>query len=183
MGGVNPEPSGANPFEAPSAAPGMDRRGVWPLASRGSRATAVSLDACFYFLAFLPGFLAVWQGGEDATLLFGGLAGVALLGLVVYQTYLVATTGQSIGKRLIGIRIVRSDGSPVEFVHGVLIRSWALGLAQVIPIIGGFIPIIDALMIFSEDRRCLHDRLADTIVVDVSGEGDDGHVPTNPWAR
>lgn len=187
MGGMNPE-EGANPFESPTAESQEAPSGPLPLASRNARAVGVSIDGLTYVVAILPmlGILAL--EGEDMMFLFGGLSGLAVLALVVYQTYLIATTGQSIGKRVVGTRIVRANGMPAGFVHGVLIRSWAMGIITSIPMIGGFIGLFDVLLIFSEDRRCLHDRLADTIVIDTqasgasaSGSGD--YLPTNPWAR
>ena len=42
--------------------------------------------------------------------------------------------------------------------------AWSHG-ALVVPFIGGFYSIIDSLMIFGEQRRCIHDYIADTIVI------------------
>jgi uncharacterized RDD family membrane protein YckC len=36
-----------------------------------------------------------------------------------------------------------------------------------IPVIGGFLPLVDVLFIFRHDRRCIHDLLAGTNVVKV----------------
>lgn len=181
------EPGGANPFEAPSVEDQPPTAALPPLASRNARAVGVSLDGLVYLAAALPAVIGVFLEGEDSMLLFGGLGGLAVFGMVVYQTYLVATTGQSIGKRLVNTRILRSDGSPAGFVHGVLVRSWLMSIITSIPMIGGLIGLADALLIFSEDRRCLHDRIADTIVVEASGpdrgSGRGDYVATDPWAR
>ena len=34
-----------------------------------------------------------------------------------------------------------------------------------VPFVGGLVSLVDALLIFRDDRRCLHDEIADTIVV------------------
>jgi hypothetical protein len=36
-----------------------------------------------------------------------------------------------------------------------------------IPFVGNFVGLVDALMIFGEDHRCLHDRIAGTRVISV----------------
>jgi uncharacterized RDD family membrane protein YckC len=52
----------------------------------------------------------------------GAVSGIAWLGVLLLQAYLVTTTGQSIAKRWFRIKIVKVDGSPVNFVSGVLLR-------------------------------------------------------------
>lgn len=48
------------------------------------------------------------------------------------------------------------------------IRRYVLNLfLSDIPFIGGFMPLIDVLLIFRKSRKCLHDDLAGTIVVKV----------------
>lgn len=187
MGGVTEEPGDPNPFESPQTEPVLRPAGQAPLAERQARALAVSIDGLFYLLAVVPGLFAFARPEEeDSLVLFGGLAGLAVFGLVVYQTYLVSTTGQSIGKRIMGIKIVRLDRSPVGFVHGILLRSWVMGMATGIPMIGGLISLADVLLIFAEDRRCLHDHLAGTIVIEagpVTERSGGGDIPTDPWAR
>jgi uncharacterized RDD family membrane protein YckC len=70
-----------------------------------------------------------WQGGWT-TKGFGAFvaAETFLVGTFAYQTYLGATYGQSIGKRLFGARVVRADGEDVDFLRGVLLRTWVLGV-------------------------------------------------------
>ena len=75
---------------------------------------------------------------------------------------LIATQGQSIGKKLCGIRIVDDLGNPPGFFRGVIIRNWIRNF------LGSFIPffsLIDTLFIFSDPPRCVHDRMAGTFVV------------------
>jgi hypothetical protein len=50
----------------------------------------------------------------------------------------------------------------------VLLRSWAfyaLVFAGTLLFFGSILPLVDALMIFGDQRRCLHDHLAGTKVV------------------
>jgi uncharacterized RDD family membrane protein YckC len=98
--------------------------------------------------------------------------------------------GQSIGKMAVGIKIVRTDGSRAGLsrIFGLRILSISLAnfiLASVGRFVPSFLPVlvghnvliilirlvsgalfwIDVLMIFGASRRCLHDRIADTIVI------------------
>jgi uncharacterized RDD family membrane protein YckC len=94
-----------------------------------------------------------------------GLVLAMLLPLNVYQWYLISKQGQTLGKKWLGIRIVKLDGSPVDFVSGVVMRSWLVGLMGFVPYLGGCFRLVDYLMIFTDERRCLHDQIAGTKVV------------------
>jgi uncharacterized RDD family membrane protein YckC len=87
---------------------------------------------------------------------------IAALVLLVVQLVLVTKHGQTVGKRLVGIRIVRKDTMENGgFVVNVVKRGFLNGLLSLIP--GYF--LVDCLFIFREDRRCLHDMIAGTVVV------------------
>ena len=76
---------------------------------------------------------------------------------------LVTLRGQSIGKIITGTKIVRHNGEPLGFIHGVLLRSWLLGFPNYIFRVIG---CIDYLFIFlGRQRHCLHDRIASTHVI------------------
>jgi uncharacterized RDD family membrane protein YckC len=90
---------------------------------------------------------------------------LAIIALWTFQAYRVSTTGQTLGKKWLAIRIVKMDDTPVNFVSGVLLRGilpWFLGI---IPYLGFIFSLTDSLFIFGEQRRCLHDLLAGTKVV------------------
>jgi uncharacterized RDD family membrane protein YckC len=103
------------------------------------------------------------------------LGGLVLLGYCVYSLVLVYLYGQTLGKRTMDIRVVRTDGSRVGLARVVFLRWLAVGLiggmigsftsALHLPNIGFLISLIDCLMIFGAARLCLHDRIADTRVV------------------
>jgi uncharacterized RDD family membrane protein YckC len=56
---------------------------------------------------------------------------------------------------------VRVDGSPVSLGRLILLRNVVVWVLSLIPMFG----IVDVLFIFGESRQCLHDRIADTIVI------------------
>jgi uncharacterized RDD family membrane protein YckC len=77
-------------------------------------------------------------------------------------TLLVARYGQTMAKRLLDIRVVRSDGSKASLGRIFWLRNFVgIGLLSVIPLYS----LIDPLFIFGERRKCIHDLVADTIVV------------------
>jgi uncharacterized RDD family membrane protein YckC len=167
-----------SPDQPPPLAAALDLAA--PLASRTSRLGAALLDMAIGVLFVTPGWLLLgsslvlrlvrgeWPDDIDLGRVGGGLAllGFALLVLFVIQTWMVVALGQTIGKRIAGIRIVRfRDDARPGFLHGVLLRSWLPGLISVIPFIGSVFPLVDVCFIFGVQRRCLHDLMADTKVI------------------
>jgi uncharacterized RDD family membrane protein YckC len=152
------------------------------LASRGQRLTALSIDHLLAFAIMLPAIIATMREllaiadaaqlptqQQLANTLLGHLGdlGLVLGALMIVQAVLVTLRGQTIGKFFTRIRIVRSDGAPCGFVRGFFLRTVVINLICSIPFIGGVLAIVDAVYIFRPDHRCLHDHLADTIVVRV----------------
>jgi uncharacterized RDD family membrane protein YckC len=91
-----------------------------------------------------------------------------LLGLVVFllvQTWPLAKTGQTWGKRVMGIRIAMLDGSQPPLATLLLKRYLPWHAVVAVPGIGSIVSLIDSLMIFRSDCRCGHDLLAGTRVV------------------
>jgi uncharacterized RDD family membrane protein YckC len=104
-------------------------------------------------------FFAVFFGGAGVVSL------VLFLAWVVITFRLVAVNGQTIAKKLVGIKVVRSDGSKATVGRIFWLRNVLNGIISLIPIVGGIYALVDILFIFTERRQCLHDKLADTIVV------------------
>jgi uncharacterized RDD family membrane protein YckC len=76
--------------------------------------------------------------------------------------------GQTVGKRLLGIRIVRvQDDANPGFVHAVLLRSVVPIIIRAIPMFGLGFWLVDVGCIFRTDKRCLHDLIAGTKVVQI----------------
>ncbi|RKI05702.1 RDD family protein [Corallococcus sp. AB030] len=91
----------------------------------------------------------------------------ALLALLVHAS-LIRGTGASLGKRLLGIRVVRRDGHPAELWRIALLRN-ALPMALCSYCV--WFGLVDALFFVGEERRCLHDWVAGTRVVKALGRG------------
>ena len=131
------------------------------LADRGTRFVANLVDQLIVFAPWIGCLLlVVLLGGEkriSPLLSILGLLGT--LGMAGYQAYLAARNGQTLGKRMMGIRVVRTDGSPVDLVRILLLRNV---VPMAINAACGIFSLVDSLFIFGEDRRCLHDHIADT---------------------
>lgn len=167
-----PSPSSANPFDSPQqpATVSPFGGGKIQLAERGTRLFAVLVDMAAtigpFALFGLMGVIIAASLDNDA----GGvmcaicvvIGVIMMFGVAIYNMVLTMNTGETIGKRMMAIRIVKeSDCSPPGFVHGVLLRSWVMILLSQVPFVG----LIDVLMIFGDKRQCLHDMIASTRVV------------------
>lgn len=126
------------------------------LATKTRRLLAAIADS---IITAVPYLLGTVDGVPEPVRVLGVIAS---LGVIVTQLVMVTQRGQTIGKRLLGIRIVRKDTMQNGgFVVNVLKRGFLNGLLSLIP--GYF--LVDCLFIFRADRRCLHDMIAGTIVV------------------
>jgi len=180
LGGDNPfqkghpvKPAAANPYQPPQApAP-------WPvsygqranLASRGTRFAGAILDGLITLAAAIPGFVLFLVGADrnEPIAVVGMLAiGAGILVVTIINWVMISQRGQSIAKRMLGMRIVGyRDGLLPGFVRGVILRVW---LPALIAQACSLFSLIDVLFIFGEEKRCLHDLLADTTVVNVGQE-------------
>ena len=165
------------------------------LAERGARLLAASIDELILLGIALPALLTpiathavrldmpttsapidpllIDTGQMESQLLSAMLSGpgfvITVLALVAWcgiTAWLVATNGQTIGKRMVGIKVVRTNGSPASFGRIFLLRNVVSTLPAFLPFIGLLYQlVIDPIFIFQDSRRCLHDLIADTTVV------------------
>ncbi len=177
-----------NPF-APPRAHVQDQYDAPPaemvLATRVSRLLAYFLDFSPFFIVgivaalMLPGVFTGTFDPKSSNMVGFGLVMIVfflvLIGWFVWNIVLTYRYGQSIGKKLLGIRVVRMDGSRVTFARFFFLRWLAMAVIGGVfgAIVGAFhvkyaanlITVIDCVMIFGTARRCLHDLVADTKVV------------------
>ena len=151
------------------------------LADRGTRLGAVLLDLLAALASAIPGLLVMSGGTNNDDLIALGalLLFVGWFGVAGYQIYLLVQRGQTIGKRALGIRIVDHQTEDVpNWLRVVFVRQMLPGLIGAIPYIGWAFLIADPLFIFRDDRRCIHDFLAETEVI--VGHPEPSAIPTPP---
>ncbi|TJZ79099.1 RDD family protein [Chitiniphilus eburneus] len=163
-----------NPYAATTVDLQQNASDDLELAGRGTRLGAVLLDGLFGTIAGIPLIAAaiatpaMFQAGVSpgAGLMVGIVIGsLLLLAFVIYNFVLVHRNGQTLGKKVLGIKIVRQDGSRCGLRRYVFIRYLPIALLSMIPLVGVIVSLLDPLLIFRESRHCLHDDIAGTIVV------------------
>jgi uncharacterized RDD family membrane protein YckC len=172
-GGPETPPSG---WQQPIAAPqGWEGR---PLASWGSRVGASLLD---WLILFIPVALLIVlvvvvalnsTGGGIVTGILSGL--MYLVAVLFYAPVLMARegehNGQTLGKQIVGIQVIRDSGQPVDigfgFIREVVVKGLLFGF------VGSFFFSIPTLLdylwpLWDDQNRCLHDMVVSTHVVRV----------------
>jgi uncharacterized RDD family membrane protein YckC len=151
-------------------------------ASRGSRLGASIIDSLIIFIPMIPAYAhampllmrAAPGVQRNAFAAWGVIASTGVwfyLGLLwmvimlIINGILAYRNGQSIAKKWLGIKDVRTDGSRVSFARIFWLRNVLNVCISFIPLIGSFYGLIDGLFIFGPAKRCVHDYIADTIVV------------------
>ena len=135
-------------------------------AGRGTRLGAAILDAIvagvMVYLPLLPLLAMTGDSGAGSWALgFMLLSVIGCLAWLSLTFEFVRRNGQTIGKKLVGIKVIRSDGSRASLGRIFWLRNFVNALLGIVPLYA----LIDHLFIFGEARQCLHDKLADTIVV------------------
>lgn len=167
-----------NPYQAPAAFVEDVYVGEALVpADRGTRLGAAILDALIggavvgiVAAIAIPALIGSRRSsGEEWPLLLGMIAllGVGILVPFIWNLVWLSRYGQTIGKRLLKIRIVRMDGTQAGLGRIFALRMLVPGVIGAIPILGPLFALVNVCFIFREDRRCIHDLLADTRVVKV----------------
>lgn len=142
-----------------------------PLASRWARLGASIIDSIIMMVILLPvmyftgGFDGIMEGVQPG---FVYSLGIAVLGIIVFfvinYRYLIAS-GQTVGKKVLEIKIVDLNGNLPVFQPQLVIRYAVYMLPGQIPIVGQIFSFINILFIFTAEKRCIHDLVAKTKVV------------------
>lgn len=145
------------------------------LAGRGIRLGAAIIDgliagAAGWAFVMVPWFSSITQAhlkaaeqGMWAWNPMGLLIGIPIFLLI--QGWPLVTRGQTLGKMLCKLRIVRTDGSKADAFRLLGLRY---GIGSLTGVVSGFAMLyglIDSLLIFRGSRQCLHDTIADTKVI------------------
>lgn len=108
-------------------------------------------------LVILPG-ISIESYYSDTSSLWSGYDTLSVLIGVAYYTTGVSVFSTTVGKRVLGLYVLRPDGSRVG-VGRAFARYWAPLLSALI-LFGGFL-----MVAFRQDKRALHDLICDTVVV------------------
>lgn len=185
-GGWGPGEPAPGPAVPPPRPPGWDFPAQEPsavaepeTAGFGRRLTARAIDYVLAFFAAGAFFLvmvlvtAALTGSTEATdaeglvwaLLF--LFGWGLL-LFFYDWLYLVTWGRTLGKLLVGIKVVSSaDGGKLSQGQAMG-RAAIFGLPQSLPCLGNVFALLESMGSLSDERgRALHDRVVGTEVVRV----------------
>jgi len=125
----------------------------------GLRAVAIIID--MILLSILGYLIAAFSGGTTADGF--QLEGTPALLLFVlglgYYVVMEAQFGWTVGKRLLGLRVIKANGAPLDW-GAAIIRN----LLRIID--GLFFYLIGAILVWtSEKKQRLGDRVAQTVVV------------------
>ncbi|WP_406312615.1 RDD family protein [Streptosporangium sp. NBC_01639] len=158
------------------------------LAARRHRFSAFLIDSLIFYVMASPIYLLPAEeveasGGSILADYLNPYAGdpnwpievaVTVL-LAVYFWLQHALWGQTPGKRLCRLKVVSgATGEPPGLRHAG-IRALVYPVLTSAPYLGVFLNVVDTLWIFGDPkRRCLHDVVAGTIVVDLEGPGRKG---------
>ncbi|MEJ2789583.1 MULTISPECIES: RDD family protein [unclassified Pseudoxanthomonas] len=167
-----------DPYHAPDAdVAGPHGAGAPDSDLRWLRLAAVLIDGCIGLVAIVPLMFVggYWQAAFEAGR-SGGLGLMplgttllwAVIGFVVFvliQGYPLHATGQTWGKKLLSVRIVDLQGNKPSLVDLLVKRYLPTQAIANIPCLGMLYVLVDSLMIFRQDQRCLHDLIAGTRVI------------------
>jgi uncharacterized RDD family membrane protein YckC len=154
-----------------------------PLASWGSRLGAWFIDwlvllipAVILFFVVVAGAWGI-SGDDDAST--GAVIGATILYVLLMSIVILlyapllmmrqgAQNGQTLGKQMVGIRVVRDSGQSMSFgwaaLREVAIKGLAVGIASsIIPLVPWFLNYFWPL--WDDQNRALHDMAASTHVV------------------
>ena len=113
------------------------------------------------FVTVQMGMIAIWPGFDEYFSAGGGLHWVDLAAFilgVLYYTVGVAVWATTVGKRLLGLYVLRPDGGKAGF--GRALARYFAGILSILLVGIGYLMIG-----FRSDKRGLHDLICDTVVV------------------
>lgn len=119
------------------------------LAGSGQRFIAFLIDA------IILGLIGALLGNSSDTRAVSMIVGAAY-----YIFFWVKQDGQTLGKKAMKIKVIRTDGKPIDWMTGVL--RYVGYIVSGIPLLLGYIWIL-----FDSKKQGWHDKIANTYVVKV----------------
>src|SRR5579859_3126115 len=154
----------------------------YDIAGIGSRGAAAIVDTTIQYIALGVILIALFAGSAASNALFnaGGSGGAAvllvgLLGLALlvvtngyFTLFEILWNGQTPGKRMVGLRVIRENGYPMRPIDAV-IRN----LVRIVDWLPGVYGVGVLTMLFNSRSRRLGDFASGTIVVREGSSGPD----------
>jgi len=140
----------------------------YELASLGRRFLGYLIDSFLHLAIFVLARKILSSKGMP--LIVSGIPLPIVISFIIVlavQWHFLVKNGQSIGKMVMRTKILTMDNRKPSVVAVIGIRCVFSSLFRFIPLIRIWVMIADYVTIFSENRRCLHDYLAGTKVVDL----------------
>lgn len=171
--GRNPyeqNPYGQNPY---SGGPGEPDplAGMPPLAEPGKRVLARIIDI---IIVLIPAFLLDWAavGLQESDFSSGrsAVGGVFTAGVgFVYEFLMTRATGQTVGKRWMGLRAAMLDDGSVPNSNAAAVRAAILWIPAFCCSCVWFLVIGATVLVDRPYKQGIHDKAAKTVVVQTSG--------------
>lgn len=176
---------GGHPYCAPCKDEAMRnlRSGLPPelahpmeMASLGRRFLAIFVDnmivaipaVILFFAIALPSGIFKEMGSGKPSGAFFAFEALLTLGVmafgIAYEGMMLSNGGQTIGKKLVKIKVVTPDGK--DITKG---QAWTRALTRHVLNAILCLGIVDCLVAFGQDRAAIHDHAARTRVIDWNG--------------
>ncbi|MDP7232463.1 MAG: RDD family protein [Dehalococcoidia bacterium] len=148
---------------------------TFKLGGKIERLAAFIIDELIAIICLLPLGTTFFSalGTNDQEMMMNAISGKLEMVLfltfvpIIIQAYLVTTRGQSIGKIVMSLRIVNAkDGTNPGFLKAFFVRRILPAPLFFLPPILLLYSVVNVLFIFRSDRRCIHDWIGRTIVVE-----------------
>ena len=141
------------------------------LATRWERLGASIIDAIIGAAITFPVMFAtgIWDKAVNGSISIIETVSMGVYGFLMFMLihgYFLAKNGQTVGKKLVGTKIVSVHSDTILPVGKIfLFRYLPITVASNVPVFGQFLAIIDALFIFRKSKQCIHDQIAGTRVI------------------
>ncbi len=147
---VNPVPAPQTTQQAPRQNTTKQKHELAPISLRlAAKAIDLGILLLFTYLFALVARLTATSG----------IAGVIYLIIIfLYPVYFIGMQGATPGKKMLGIKVIRKDGSDCTYLTA-LIREIGEIICTLILLLGY------ALILIDKDKQGVHDKIAKTIVV------------------
>ena len=171
-GPVPPQSQGLGPSGAPGRQPGRTARVTRPETRvTGRRVVQYLIDS--FLVGIIPALASIPFDRSDSTFVhvLGGIVAFGifvLIGFLYWVIFTHAQNGQTLGMKLLGLRVISMGGGPANMAQ--LTIRWVCLILDAIPYTWPFTGLLGFIVILcSRDRQRIGDHLARTLVVATRG--------------